>query len=227
VVKKPTAAKPKRAAATAVKTAVKTAAKKAPVKPAVRPVAKQAATPPVNLKGLKISGNKAARIAQIVAESFLNKPATAETAPASSAAPLNAASDDSGLTAAHKAAAVLFSKKAEDVVLMDLRNLSTVADYYLIATCTNEPQMRSILTTVQRSLSREGIKSLRSEYMSGVRWAVVDYGDMILHLFEKQTRGFYSLERLWADAPSTHLKASDYALPASDDSEESDDDGDL
>jgi ribosome-associated protein len=110
---------------------------------------------------------------------------------------------------------------------MDLRNLSTVADYYLNATCQNEPQMRSILGTVQRALSREGIKSLRSEYMPGVRWAVVDYGDLILHLFEKQTRGFYSLERLWADAPSTTLKASDYALPADEDGTDADEDGDL
>lgn len=133
----------------------------------------------------------------------------------------------SALDAAHKAAAILFAKKAEDVVLMDLRELSTVADYYLIATCTNEPQMRAILNTLQRSLSREGIKSLRSEYMPGVRWAVVDYGDLIVHLFEKQTRGFYSLERLWADAPSTTLNATDYALPADDHETDMDEDGDL
>jgi ribosome-associated protein len=100
-----------------------------------------------------------------------------------------------------------------------------VADYYLIATCQNEPQMRAILGTVQRALSREGIKALRSEYMPGVRWAVVDYGDVILHLFEKQTRGFYSLERLWGDAPSKTLNAADYAAPETE--EDSDDDGDL
>jgi ribosome-associated protein len=111
---------------------------------------------------------------------------------------------------AHRLATELFAKKAEDVVLMDLRNLSTVADYYLIATCRNEPQMRAILGGIQRALSREGVRSLRSEYMPGVRWAVVDFGDIILHLFEKQTRGFYSLERLWADAPSTTLRAEDY-----------------
>ena len=189
---------------------------------------------PISLKGLRVSGDKAARIAQIVAESFLNKAAAESKAQDQAAAYTITPSENpivsdagSALEAAHKAAAVLFSKKAEEVVLMDLRNLSTVADYYLIATCTNEPQMRSILSTVQRSLSRDGIKSLRSEYMPGVRWAVVDYGDMILHLFEKQTRGFYSLERLWADAPSTLLKATDYALPAHDDDEDAEDDGDL
>jgi ribosome silencing factor RsfS/YbeB/iojap len=199
-----------------------------------RPSATAKPQAPISLKGLRVSGDKAARIAQIVAESFLNKAAADTKAQdqassytiTPSANPI-VADEGSALEAAHKAAAVLFAKKAEEVLLMDLRNLSTVADYYLIATCTNEPQMRSILSTVQRSLSREGIKSLRSEYMPGVRWAVVDYGDMILHLFEKQTRGFYSLERLWADAPSTLLKASDYALPVSDDDEDAEDDGDL
>lgn len=201
--------------------------------PALRPVA-----PPISLKGLRgISGAKAARIAQIVAESFLPK----VTEPVVEVAPIpvavshvagtdtlvpSAQASSEALVAAHKAAAVLFSKKAEDVVLMDLRNLSTVADYYLIATCTNEPQMRSIIGTVQRALSREGIKSLRSEYMTGARWAVIDYGDLIVHLFEKQTRGYYSLERLWADAPATTLKAEDYALPE-DTEVDADEDGDL
>jgi ribosome-associated protein len=215
----------------AVKTAPKTAAKAiAPKTPAQKPA--PAATHGVSLKGLRVSGDKAARIAQIVAESFLNKAkAAAKTetkSEAATSAQASAASEPgSALDAAHKAAAVLFSKKAEEVVLMDLRNLSTVADYYLIATCSNEPQMRAMLGTVQRSLSRDGIKSLRSEYMPGVRWAVIDYGDLIVHLFEKQTRGFYSLERLWADAPSTLLKPSDYALPADEDGTDADDDGDL
>lgn len=228
-----------KAAAKTVKTVAKKAAAKKPApkktvtkKVATAPVSPAPAVPPVSLKGLRgVSGAKAARIAQIVAESFLPKPTLAKPAAktAAESTPRDASADEPGsaLDAAHKAAAVLFSKKAEEVVLMDLRNLSTVADYYLIATCQNEPQMRSILGTVQRALSREGIKSLRSEYMPGVRWAVVDYGDLILHLFEKQTRGFYSLERLWADAPSTTLKASDYALPADEDGTDADEDGDL
>jgi ribosome-associated protein len=175
--------------------------------------------PPLSaLKGLTgISGAKAARIARIVAESV----------PARPAPPPPASVHDAGeaLATVHKAAAVLFAKKAEEVVLMDLRNLSTVADYYLIATCRNEPQMRAILGSVRRELSREGIKALRSEYMPGVRWAVVDFGDVILHLFERQTRGFYSLERLWADAPSTPLRAEDYPGTAA--MEETVDDDDL
>jgi ribosome silencing factor RsfS/YbeB/iojap len=221
--------------------AKKSVVKKVVTKPVPQPSAPTPVVPPVSMKGLRVSGAKAARIAQIVAESFLNKATEPKLDTTQPAAPAPKASGSaskpsagsasvepgSALDAAHKAAAVLFSKKAEEVVLMDLRNLSTVADYYLIATCTNEPQMRAILGTVQRSLSRDGIKSLRSEYMPGVRWAVIDYGDLIVHLFEKQTRGFYSLERLWADAPATALKASDYQLTADEDGLEVDEDGDL
>jgi ribosome-associated protein len=112
---------------------------------------------------------------------------------------------------AHKAAALLFAKKADEAVLLDLRGLSSLTDFYLICTCSNEAQMRGILNSVYRALSREGFKALRSEYHSGVRWAVLDYGDLIIHLFEKDTRNYYSLERLWADAKATKLKPEDYA----------------
>lgn len=188
--------------------AKKTVTKKATVKKAV--AKKTVATK-------KATAKKAVVTKAVAKKTVVNQPVVKQ-------APIE---PGSALDAAHKAAAILFAKKAEDVVLMDLRDLSTVADYYLIATCTNEPQMRTILGTLQRALSREGIKSLRSEYVPGVRWAVVDYGDLIVHVFEKQTRGFYSLERLWADAPSTSLKAGDYTLPVDDDEMDLDEDGDL
>ena len=188
--------------------AKKTVTKKATVKKAV--AKKTVATK-------KATAKKAVVTKAVAKKSVVNQPVVKQAA----------IEPGSALDAAHKAAAILFAKKAEDVVLMDLRDLSTVADYYLIATCTNEPQMRTILGTLQRALSREGIKSLRSEYVPGVRWAVVDYGDLIVHVFEKQTRGFYSLERLWADAPSTTLNAADYTLPVDDDEMDLDEDGDL
>ena len=114
---------------------------------------------------------------------------------------------------AEKAAGLLFSKKASEAVLLDLRGLSSLTDFYLICTCQNEAQMRAIMNHVLRTLSRDGHKALRSEYHSGVRWAVLDYGDLIVHLFEKETRNYYSLERLWADAKAVKLKPEDYATP--------------
>ncbi len=125
---------------------------------------------------------------------------------------------------AHMAAGILFSKKAEEMVLLDLRGLSSLTDYYLICTCQNEAQMRAVLHNTYRMLSREGIKALRSEYHGGVRWAVLDYGDLIIHLFEKDTRNYYSLERLWADAKATKLKAEDYVVHEEAAAEEEDED---
>jgi ribosome-associated protein len=86
--------------------------------------------------------------------------------------------------------------------------------------------MRALKNAVVRSLSREGLKALRAEYMPGVRWAVIDYGDLIIHLFEKQTRGYYSLERLWGDAKSAQLQPEDY-VQAAPKAEAGDDDEDL
>jgi ribosome-associated protein len=125
---------------------------------------------------------------------------------------------------AAKAAALLFAKKADDLVLLDLRGLSSLTDFYLICTCQNEAQMRAVLHNVSKSLSKEGIKPLRSEYHGGVRWAVLDYGDIIIHLFEKETRSYYSLERLWADAKAVKLKAEDYVTEAETSAEDEDED---
>jgi len=121
------------------------------------------------------------------------------------------------------AAALLFSRKVEDLALIDLRGISSLTDYYLIGTCKNESQMRAILGVTRRSLSREGAKAIRSEYVPGVRWAVLDFGDLILHLFEKQARAYYSLERLWGDAPIEYLRPEDYVLPDDADVSETDD----
>jgi ribosome-associated protein len=127
------------------------------------------------------------------------------------------------LELAHKAAGILFSKKAEEAVLLDLRGLSSLTDFYLICTCANEVQMRAVLHYTAKTLSREGIKALRSEYHGGVKWAVLDYGDIIIHLFEKDTRNYYSLERLWADAKATKLKAEDYVTHQEDTEDEDED----
>lgn len=120
--------------------------------------------------------------------------------------------DIEGKELAEKATAILFSKKVEDAVLLDLRGLSSLTDYYLICTCSNEVQMRAVLHYTSKMLSREGVKALRTELHTGVKWAVLDYGDLIIHLFEKDTRNYYSLERLWADAKVKKLKAEDYVI---------------
>lgn len=107
------------------------------------------------------------------------------------------------------AAETLAEQKAEDIVLIDVRKMKTLPyDYVLIATCKSEVQMHSVLTATRRALKAEGVQPLREEYTSGVRWGVLDVGDFMVHIFEKKTREYYSLERLWADVPVTALEGN-------------------
>jgi ribosome-associated protein len=104
----------------------------------------------------------------------------------------------------------LFDKKAEQVQVMDLRGLSDITDFYVVATCQSEPQMRAILSTLSKDLRKAKLKPLGTEYRAGVRWAVLDAGEIMVHLFEEQARLQYDLERLWADAKLESLNAQDY-----------------
>ncbi len=128
------------------------------------------------------------------------------------------------LAIVHKVAGIAFSKKAEEVVLLDLKELSTLTDYYFICTCQNEPQMRALKNAVVRALSKDGVKALRAEYMPGVRWAIIDYGEIIIHIFEKAARGYYSLERLWGDAKTIQFKPEDFVQDAIEPDDENEDD---
>ena len=119
-----------------------------------------------------------------------------------------------GMDLVRRTAQLIFDKKVEDVVVLDLQGISTLTDYYLICTCRSEAQMRSAVSSTQKALSKEGIKAIRSDYATGVRWAILDFGELIIHFFEKGTRDFYSLERLWADAKVIPLKAEDHQLAA-------------
>ena len=117
----------------------------------------------------------------------------------------------------------LFSKKAENVTLLNLIGLSDVADYYLVATCGSEPQMRAILSALQRTLKGKGVRALGVDYKDGVRWAVIDFGEIMVHLFEEEERMNLNLENLWSDSTEEKLNSEDYpfeeAAPEEDENE--------
>ena len=120
-------------------------------------------------------------------------------------------------------AAELFARKAEDVVLLELSSVSDVCDSFLIATCRSEAQMRAILQGLQRALRDVGIKPIGNDSGEGARWAVLDLGELMVHLFEENHRAHFSLERLYEDAPRTVLNPEDYASATA--NEESQDNG--
>ncbi|MGL1933593.1 MAG: ribosome silencing factor [Fibrobacterales bacterium] len=117
----------------------------------------------------------------------------------------------------------LYSKKADALTLMDMKGLSDVADYYLVATCTSEAQMRAIITSMQRSLKKVGVKPLGVEYKSGNRWAVIDVAELIIHLFEDEHRTTVDIEKLWGDAKQEELKPENYTFDDEEEIEEEDD----
>lgn len=88
----------------------------------------------------------------------------------------------------------------EDVLMLDLRDVSTITDYFVIGTAGSTPQMRAIYRDVVSELGKEGIRPLRSEGSAESGWLLIDYGSVIVHIFSRQTRQYYDLEDFWKGA---------------------------
>jgi ribosome-associated protein len=98
------------------------------------------------------------------------------------------------------------SKKAEDVVVLDLRGISTFTDFYVICSGSSEPQLKAIVEEIQDVLREKA--NLRARRVDGFpysQWVVADFGDVIVHVFHESKRQHYALEDLWSDAPRLSL----------------------
>jgi ribosome-associated protein len=91
-------------------------------------------------------------------------------------------------------------KKASDIVALDLSQVATFTDYFLICTGANPRQVTAIAEAVEECLRREGKRPLHSEGYANAEWVLLDYGNFIVHVFGPGSRRFYDLERLWRDA---------------------------
>jgi ribosome-associated protein len=91
-------------------------------------------------------------------------------------------------------------KKALDPIVLDLREIASFTDYFVITSGTNVRQVQAIADEVVEQLKRQGTRALRTEGYNAGEWVLVDYGDFIVHVFASQARQFYDLERLWRDA---------------------------
>ena len=95
--------------------------------------------------------------------------------------------------------AALEEKKAEDIKVLDISEVSVLADYFIIANGTNKNQVQALVDNVQEQLHKAGYESKQVEgYQTGY-WILLDYGDVIIHIFSKEDRLFYDLERIWRD----------------------------
>ncbi len=94
------------------------------------------------------------------------------------------------------------NKKAEELVALDLRGISTFTDFYVICSGNSEPQLKAIVEEIQDVLRKEyGVKAVRVDGLPYSHWVVADFGDVIVHIFHESKRGHYALEHLWGDAP--------------------------
>ncbi|HEY7282417.1 MAG TPA: ribosome silencing factor [Actinomycetota bacterium] len=114
------------------------------------------------------------------------------------------ASKDVALAAARAAA----EKQGERIVVLDVRELIVITDYFVIASAGSERQARTIVEEVERSLRDLGVKPLRREGESEGIWILLDYVDVVVHVFREEERDFYDLERLWRDAPTVDVDES-------------------
>jgi ribosome-associated protein len=96
-------------------------------------------------------------------------------------------------------------KKAHDILILDLRKLTSAADRFVICTADSETQVKAIADHLSEKLTELGMKPWHVEGRSGRRWVLIDFVDVVVHVFYSQTRAFYGLEDLWGDAPSVRI----------------------
>ena len=109
-------------------------------------------------------------------------------------------------TFAKKTAEYALSKKASDVVLMDLRKLNAPADFFVLCSADSDTHANAIAKAVRNGANDVGVALLRSEGFRSLSWVLLDYFDVVVHVFKKDVRQFYNLERLWGDAKITHVE---------------------
>lgn len=98
------------------------------------------------------------------------------------------------------AAQAASAKKAEDVVILEVGDLLSITDYFVICSGANERQVATIVEEIERALRKSGAKPFRREGEREQRWVLLDYFDIVVHVFHNEEREFYELERLWKDA---------------------------
>ena len=103
---------------------------------------------------------------------------------------------------AQRAARAALDRKAIDLVVLDVQGLSGVTDYFLVCSGRSTTHLKSIADAIREELKDDGVRPLHSEGSTESGWVLLDYGDVLMHVFLEDTRAYYALERLWGDAPS-------------------------
>ena len=98
-------------------------------------------------------------------------------------------------------------KKGQDIKIIDIHNVSVIADYFVIASGTNSNQVQAIVDNVEEQLGRAGFEAKQIEGNRNSSWILMDYGDVIVHVFDEENRLFYDLKRIWRDGKVLEMDA--------------------
>ncbi|HEY5621971.1 MAG TPA: ribosome silencing factor [Pontiella sp.] len=96
--------------------------------------------------------------------------------------------------------------KAEDIVTLDLRQHANIADYFVVATGANKPHLKSLYDGLQKLFKDSGFEGYHKAGVPDSGWMIMDYQGVMVHIFERELREFYDLEKLWKDAPTVTLE---------------------
>ena len=116
-------------------------------------------------------------------------------------------SRDVAIAAARAAA----DKQASRIVVLDVHEIIVITDHFVICSAATQPQVRAVIDAVEHALREMGVKPIRREGEPEAGWWLLDYFDVVIHVFGEQERAYYDLERLWSDAPQVEWQASDAA----------------
>lgn len=106
-----------------------------------------------------------------------------------------------GIKFAKAIAEIILSKKGSDINILDLRKLSSIADYFVVCSADSDRQVKAIADEIDKVLHEQGIKCFHKEGFESLNWILLDYFDVVVHIFRNESRSYYNLEKLWGDAP--------------------------
>ncbi len=114
--------------------------------------------------------------------------------------------NEKSLAMAKLAIEALEDKKAEDIKIIDISEVSVIADYFIIAGGSNRSQIQALCDNVEEKLGRAGFPAKQTEGYDTANWVLLDFGDIIVHIFDKENRLLYDLERIWRDGKQLSIE---------------------
>ena len=107
---------------------------------------------------------------------------------------------------AQRISELMLEKKALDIIIIDVRKITTLTDFFVVCTSESHPQTRAITDHINQKMKEEGVRSWHIEGYEHLDWVLVDFVNIVVHIFSKDTREYYEFERLWADGTITKVQ---------------------